>query len=49
MIVQIGIFLLLMVVFVLYGKFNSGSELFPDIEPRLAYVSIDAPSGTRAR
>ncbi len=34
-------------VFMLFGVFNSGMELFPDIDPRIAYVSIDAPSGTR--
>jgi CzcA family heavy metal efflux pump len=34
-------------VFMLFGVFNSGVELFPDIDPRIAYVAIDAPSGTR--
>ncbi len=38
---------LLIAVFMLFGVFNSGVELFPDIDPRIAYVSIDAPSGTR--
>ncbi|MBC8424714.1 efflux RND transporter permease subunit [bacterium] len=38
---------LLVAVFMLFGVFNSGMELFPDIDPRVAYVAIDAPSGTR--
>ncbi len=37
----------LVAVFMLFGVFNSGVELFPDIDPRVAYVAIDAPSGTR--
>jgi len=32
---------------VLFGKFNAGTELFPDVEPTYAYVKINAPSGTR--
>ncbi|MEN8008521.1 MAG: efflux RND transporter permease subunit, partial [Candidatus Krumholzibacteriota bacterium] len=34
-------------VFMLFGKFNAGVELFPDTEPKFANVNIDAPSGTR--
>jgi len=34
-------------VFFLFGLFNAGSELFPDVEPKLAMVNIKAPSGTR--
>ncbi|MCP4572046.1 MAG: DUF805 domain-containing protein [bacterium] len=42
-----GINILLVVVFVLYGMFNAGMELFPDVEPQFAMVNIDGPSGTR--
>ncbi len=45
--VVIGMTALLVVVFVLFGRFNAGVELFPDTEPKLANVNIDAPSGTR--
>ena len=38
---------LLVVVFMLFGVFNSGVELFPDVDPRIAFVGIEAPSGTR--
>ena len=31
----------------LFGIFNAGVELFPDVEPKIATVNIDAPSGTR--
>lgn len=34
-------------VFFLFGAFNAGSELFPDVDPKLAMVNIKAPSGTR--
>ena len=33
--------------FVVFGMYNSGVELFPDVDPRVAYVDIQAPSGTR--
>jgi len=39
--------LVLVGVFMLFGKFNAGVELFPDTEPKYANVNIDAPSGTR--
>ena len=45
--VLLGISLLLVVVFFLFGLFNAGVELFPDVDPTVAYVSIEAPSGTR--
>ena len=38
---------LLLLTFALFGVFNAGVELFPDTDPTYAYVSIDAPSGTR--
>ena len=38
---------LLICVSMLFAVFNNGVELFPDIDPRIAYVAIDAPSGTR--
>ena len=37
----------LVAMFVLFGAYNHGVELFPDVDPRVAYVAIDAPSGTR--
>ena len=43
----LGMNLVLVVVFILFGKFNAGVELFPDTEPKYANVNIDAPSGTR--
>ncbi len=45
--VIMGMNLLLLVVFILFLKFNAGVELFPDTEPKFANVNIDAPSGTR--
>lgn len=33
--------------FMAFGAFNAGVELFPDIDPQYVYVNIDAPSGTR--
>ena len=42
-----GMTVALIVVFALFGKFNAGVELFPDVEPQFAMVNIDAPSGTR--
>ncbi len=38
---------LLAAMLALFGLFNSGVELFPDTDPTVAYVGIDAPSGTR--
>ena len=43
----LGMLVLLVVVFMLFGRFNAGVELFPDVEPTYAYVGIEAPSGTR--
>jgi len=42
-----GSFGILMVVFVLFGMFNAGVELFPDVDPTYAFVKVEAPSGTR--
>ena len=42
-----GMTALLLAVFVVFGLFNNGVELFPDIDPRIAYVGVEAPSGTR--
>ncbi len=38
---------LLALMLVLFGLFNKGIELFPDTDPTVAYVGIEAPSGTR--
>ncbi|MCA9757262.1 MAG: efflux RND transporter permease subunit [Candidatus Eisenbacteria bacterium] len=32
---------------VVFGMFNAGVELFPDVEPTYASVKVNAPSGTR--
>jgi multidrug efflux pump subunit AcrB len=37
---------LLVVMFVLYGKYNNGVEFFPNVEPRQANVNITMPVGT---
>jgi multidrug efflux pump subunit AcrB len=42
-----GVTLLFVVVVLLFGRFNAGVELFPDIDPQVAQVQIKAPSGTR--
>ena len=44
---QFGMLVALIGVGALFAVFNAGVELFPDVEPRIAYVAIDAPSGTR--
>ncbi len=42
-----GMFAVLLLSFVLYGAFNHGVELFPDIDPNVGQVVIEGPSGTR--
>ena len=42
-----GLFALLVLVLILFGRFNAGVELFPDTDPTFAYVRIESPSGTR--
>ncbi|MCP4547344.1 MAG: efflux RND transporter permease subunit [bacterium] len=42
-----GMFLLLFVMIALFGRFNAGVELFPDVEPTYAYVNVNGPSGMR--
>lgn len=42
-----AMFLLLLTVGALFARFNTGVELFPDTDPTMATVSIEAPSGTR--
>lgn len=39
-------FVLLFVVFVVYGQFNYGVEFFPDTDPRQAIVNLKTPIGT---
>ena len=39
-------FLLLIVVFLIYGKFNYGTEFFPDTDPRQASITLATPVGT---
>lgn len=39
-------FLLLIVVFFVYGKFNFGTEFFPDTDPRQASINLTTPVGT---
>ena len=43
----IGMGALLVLVLVVFGRFNAGVELFPDTDPTFAYVRIESPSGTR--
>ncbi|MCA8911793.1 MAG: efflux RND transporter permease subunit [Planctomycetes bacterium] len=42
----VGAFFLLIAVIALYGSLGHGVELFPEVEPKLAYVNITAPEGT---
>ncbi|MBD3237956.1 MAG: MMPL family transporter [Candidatus Eisenbacteria bacterium] len=44
---MLGMFALLIVVLILFGRFNAGVELFPDTDPTFAYANIEGPSGTR--
>ena len=37
---------LLIVMFIIYGKYNNGVEFFPNVEPRQAFINIVMPSGT---
>jgi len=37
---------LLIIMFVIYGKFNNGVEFFPNVEPRQANINIVLPSGS---
>ena len=39
-------FLLLIVIFVLYGMFGHGVEFFPEVDPRRVYVDVTYPEGT---
>ena len=39
-------FLLLIAVFIIYGKFNYGTEFFPDTDPRQASITLATPVGT---
>ncbi|MCA8947580.1 MAG: efflux RND transporter permease subunit, partial [Planctomycetes bacterium] len=41
-----GAFALLVLTIVVYGSLGHGVELFPEVEPKLAYVNITAPEGT---
>jgi len=42
-----GMLALLVLTVGLFGRFNRGIEFMPDVDPRVAYVSVEAPSGTR--
>ncbi|MCB9893577.1 MAG: efflux RND transporter permease subunit [Planctomycetes bacterium] len=42
----IGAFVLLIMTIVVYGSLGHGVELFPEVEPKLAFVNITAPEGT---
>ncbi|MCP4068181.1 MAG: efflux RND transporter permease subunit, partial [Phycisphaeraceae bacterium] len=33
--------------FMVFGVFNAGIELFPDVDPTYAFATLEAPSGTR--
>ncbi|MCK5350654.1 MAG: efflux RND transporter permease subunit, partial [Desulfobacula sp.] len=42
-----GMIAVFIAVFALFSVFNAGVELFPDTDPTIAYVNVEAPSGTR--
>ncbi len=42
-----GMTLMLILVFLVYDRFNHGVEFFPETDPHIAAVNIAAPSGTR--
>ena len=37
---------ILILVFIVYGKFNNGIEFFPQVEPQQAYIYVNMPVGT---
>jgi multidrug efflux pump subunit AcrB len=41
-----AVIVLLIIVFVIYGRFNYGVQFFPEIEPQTAYVYVTLPVGT---
>lgn len=41
-----GTIVLLIIIFVIYGKFNNGIEFFPQVEPQQAYIYVNMPVGT---
>ena len=41
-----GSVVLLIIMFILYGKFNNGVEFFPNVEPRQANINVTTPVGT---
>jgi CzcA family heavy metal efflux pump len=46
--ITLGLMVVLFVVITgLFGRYNHGVELFPDVDPNVAQVVIEAPSGTR--
>ncbi len=44
-----GTVLLLILVFMIYGKFNNGIEFFPQVEPQQAFIYVNMPIGTNLR
>ncbi|MBZ0268039.1 efflux RND transporter permease subunit [bacterium] len=43
----IGMGVIFIGMFIAFGAFNAGVELFPDTDPTFAFASVEAPSGTR--
>ncbi|MCX7877081.1 MAG: efflux RND transporter permease subunit, partial [Ignavibacteria bacterium] len=41
-----GTFMILIIVFVLFGSFSKGVEFFPNVEPQQAFIYIVYPEGT---
>jgi multidrug efflux pump len=41
-----GSMVLLVIMFIIYGRFNNGVEFFPNVEPNLANINITTPVGT---
>ncbi len=41
-----GTVLFLIIIFIVYGKFNNGIEFFPQVEPQQAFIYVNMPVGT---
>jgi len=41
-----GAIAFMVIIIMLFGRFNAGVELMPKVDPKLAYVEIKAPEGT---
>lgn len=41
-----GTILFLILIFIVYGRFNNGIEFFPQVEPQQAFIYVNMPVGT---